>query len=145
MVQHEGDDMAAEREAWLQLTPEDALDPELPLCDPHHHLWDSPNNRYLLAELLQDTGSGHTVVSTVFVECASMYRQGGPEDMRSVGETEFVQGIAAQSASGPYGPTRVAAGMVSFADLSLGNAVALVLEAHLGETPRRAKSHSPAF
>ena len=80
---------------------------------------------------MRDTGAGHNIVRTVFVECQAMYRRDGPPEMRPVGETEFVQGIAAQSASGQYGPTAVAAGIVSFADLTLGDAVAPVLEAHM--------------
>ena len=90
---------------WLALTPEPTLEPEMPICDPHHHFWDTADVRYLLDDLLQDTGQGHNIVSTVFIECESMYRKAGPEEMRPVGETEFVQGIAAQSASGGYGPT----------------------------------------
>ena len=128
---------------WLALTTEETLEPDLPICDPHHHLWDTGyepaavfrreqvENRYLLDELLADISSGHNVVSTVFIECASMYRATGSADMRPVGETEFVNGIAAMSASGQYGPARVAAGIVGLADLSLGDAVAPVLEAHI--------------
>ena len=115
---------------------EDVLEPELPICDPHHHLWDHPGRRYLLDELLADTGSGHDVRATVFVECLSMYRAQGPAALRPVGETEFVNGIAAMSASGRYGPTRVAAGIVSFADLTLGEAVGAVLDAHRAASPR---------
>ena len=96
---------------WLAQVVEDIVEPGLPICDPHHHLWDHPDSRYLLDELLADTGSGHNVVSTVFVECASMYRAEGPEALRPVGETEFVNGIAAMSASGGYGPTRACAGI----------------------------------
>ncbi|MCX7063699.1 MAG: amidohydrolase family protein [Proteobacteria bacterium] len=75
---------------WLAQVNETVLDPDLPICDPHHHLWDHPGSRYLLDELLGDTGSGHNVVSTVFVECASMYRADGPDALKPVGETEFV-------------------------------------------------------
>lgn len=133
-------------EEWLAQVKEDAIEPERPICDPHHHLWDrrdvppartSVPNPYLLDQLLADTGSGHNVVSTVFVECASMYRADGPEAFRPVGETEFVQGVAAMSASGGFGPTRVAAGIVSFADLSLGDDIAPVLEAHIAASPNR--------
>ncbi len=124
-------------DAWHAQVQEEILDPDRPICDPHHHLWDHPGNRYLLDELLADIGSGHNVVSTVFVECMSMYRAGGPEAMRSVGETEFVNGIAAMSASGRYGPARVAAGIVGFADLSLGDDVVPVLEAHIAAAPAR--------
>ncbi len=123
--------MAAEREAWLALTTEVPIEPELPICDPHHHLWDHPDNRYLMEELLRDTGGGHNIVQTVFLECRSKYRQQGPEEMRPVGETEFVQGIATQGGSGQYGEIRVAAGIVGFADLTLGVAVKPVLEAHI--------------
>ena len=123
--------------SWLERTNETAIEPELPICDPHHHLWDHPKSRYLLDELLEDTGSGHDVRETVFLECSSMYRKDGPQEMKPVGETEFAQGIAAQSASGQYGPTIVAAGIVSFADLMLGSQVASVLEAHLAASPNR--------
>ena len=129
--------MPTDQDAWLNLTPEDALDPDLPICDPHHHLWDQPNNRYLLDELVQDTGSGHNIVQTVFVECMSMYRKDGPREMKPIGETEFVQGIAAQSASGGYGPMTACAGIVGLADLSLGAAVQPVLEAHIAASPNR--------
>jgi L-fuconolactonase len=125
---------------WLDQVEEAPLEPALPIIDPHHHLWDYPkvaNGRYLLDELLADIRSGHNVVATVFMECGSMYRAGGPASLRPVGETEFVQGIAAMSASGTYGATRVAAGIVSFADLSLGAAVREVLEAHVRASPNR--------
>ncbi len=128
--------MTTDRDAWLAQVKEDILEPELPICDPHHHLWDQPGRRYLIDELLADTGSGHTVTATVFVECMSMYRADGPEAMRPVGETEFVNGVAAMSASGRYGPTRVAAGIVSFADLTLGDEVGAVLDAHASASPR---------
>jgi predicted TIM-barrel fold metal-dependent hydrolase len=115
---------------------EEVLEPELPIVDPHHHLWDHPKNRYLLDELLADTGSGHHVTATVFVECMSMYRADGPDEMKPVGETEFVNGVAAMSASGRYGATRVAAAIVGFADLTLGERVGTVLDAHLAASPR---------
>ncbi len=125
------------RDAWLAQTTEPVLEPALPIIDPHHHLWDHPGSRYMLDEILRDTGSGHRVLATVFVECASMYRADGPEAIRPVGETEFVNGIAAQSASGQYGETRIAVGIVSFADLALGAAVEEVLQAHIAAAPAR--------
>src|SRR4029453_14253669 len=94
------------------LVTEEILEPQLPIVDPHHHLWDHPQSRYLLDELLADTGSGHHATPTVFVECMSMYRADGPDAMKPVGETEFVNGVAAMSASGRYGATRVAAAIV---------------------------------
>src|ERR671936_2597046 len=119
-------------EAWLaRQPPEPSLDPDLPIIDPHHHLWERPNHRYLLDDFLADVRTGHNLVATVFEECHSMYRASGPAELRSVGETEFVAGVAAMSASGLYGPTRVAAGIVGFAALTLGDRVEPVLEAHL--------------
>jgi len=124
---------------WLAQVEEDALEPDLPICDAHHHLWDYPESRYLLDEILVDLNSGHNIRSTVFVECGSMFRADGPEEMKTVGETEFVQGIAAMSGSGQYSPARVAAGIVGFANLHLGDGVSPVLEAHLAASPNRFK------
>ena len=121
--------MTAERDAWLELTVEEAVDPDLPICDPHHHLWDRPGDRYMIDEVTADFATGHNVVQTLFVEVDAMYRASGSQEMRSIGEVEFVRGIAAQSDSGAYGPTRVAAGIIGYADLNLGAAVAPVLEA----------------
>ncbi len=129
--------MASQREAWLALTVEDALEPGMPICDPHHHFWNRDGDRYLLEELTEDVGGGHNIAQTVFIECRSMYRAHGPEEMRSTGETEFVQGIAAQSASGQFGPTAVAAGIVSNANLMLGAVVEPVLEAHVAASNNR--------
>jgi predicted TIM-barrel fold metal-dependent hydrolase len=127
---------------WLALTPEPTLEPELPICDPHHHFWDRrterlPYQRYLLDELNADLKSGHNVRSTVFIEARSMYRADGPSEMRPVGEVEFVQGLAAASASGVYGPERAAAAIVGHANLNLGEQVAPVLEALQAASPNR--------
>ncbi len=119
------------RAEWLSLVQEEILDPDLPICDPHHHLWDHADDPYLLPQLLADIGSGHNVVSTVFVECGSMYRAEGPKHMACVGETEFVNGIAAMTASGRYGKLRACIGIVSLADLNLGSAVGEVLDEHM--------------
>ncbi|MEJ0015136.1 MAG: amidohydrolase family protein [Acetobacteraceae bacterium] len=123
----------ADLAAWLaKRPPETALEPELPIIDPHHHFWDVPNRgRYFLPELLADIGGGHNIVSTVFLECQAMYRKGGPREMAPVGEVEFVNGIAAMSASGTYGPCRVAEGIVGHADVMLGARVRDVLEAQI--------------
>ncbi|HEY1750076.1 MAG TPA: amidohydrolase family protein [Caulobacteraceae bacterium] len=110
--------------------PEPILEPELPICDPHHHLWDFPASRYLLPELLADLTSGHNVESTVFIECGSFYRAAGPEPLKYVGETEFVGGQAAMAASGRYGPVVACEGIVGRADLA-GPQVREVLESHV--------------
>ena len=122
----------AVRQNWLHKAPREAIiDPDLPIIDPHHHLWDRADWRYMLPDLLADIGSGHNVVGTVFVQCRAFHRADGPEAMRPVGETEFVNGVAAQSASGEYGPATICAGIVGHANLSLGARVREVLEAHI--------------
>ena len=126
--------MTTPLETWLELTIEDPIEPDMPILDPHHHFWEREGDTYLLDQLLGDTGAGHRVNQTVFVECHSMYRTDGPAEMRSVGEVEFVEGIAAANAlrqaqdDGGAG-TAVAAGIVGNADLMLGDAVQPVLEA----------------
>jgi len=138
-------------------TREPILEPDLPIVDPHHHLWVWPAAmlattpegrhgfekiirgapRYLLDELLADVTSGHRVLATVFLECGAMYRAAGPEALRCVGETEFVNGVAAMTASGLYGDIRACAGIVGHADLRRGAAVEEVLGAHIAAAPAR--------
>jgi len=125
------------RDDWLARRVEAILEPDLPIVDPHHHLWDRPDWRYMLDDLLADTNSGHNIVATVFVQCRAMHRSGGPAPMRPVGETEFVNGVAAMSASGGYGKTKICAGIAGHADLRLGAAVREVLEAHIRAAPDR--------
>jgi predicted TIM-barrel fold metal-dependent hydrolase len=119
--------------AWLAKRPaEPALEPDLPIIDPHHHFWDTPQRgHYLLPELLADLSGGHNIVSTVFLECRAMYRKDGPREMAALGEVEFVTGIAAMSASGTYGPCRVAEGIVGGGDLTVGARVRELLEAEI--------------
>jgi len=116
---------------WLDQVKEDVIEPERPICDPHHHLWDYPQSTYLLPELLGDLSSGHSIVSTVHVECGSMFRADGPAEMKTLGETEFVNGIASMAASGAYGDCRACSGIAGFADLMRGAEVGSVLDEHL--------------
>ena len=128
-------------------TPEAILEPDLAICDPHHHLWDFPQSRYLLTELLEDLNRGHAVESTVFVECGSFYRPKGPEPESYLGETEFVGGVAAMAASGRYGPQAACEGIVGRADCLQGASVAQVLEQHVDIGAGRFKGirHAAAF
>ena len=119
------------RADWLAGHREEALNPEQPVVDAHHHLYDRPALRYLLDEYRADLADGHDVRASVFVQARAMLRADGPEAFRAVGETEFVNGVAAMSASGLYGPSRLCAGIVGYADLTLGDAVRPVLEAHV--------------
>jgi L-fuconolactonase len=146
---------------WLARTPEQAIDPEQPIIDSHHHLWDwlprfeLPEEelskteagaqygysalplRYLGDELMDDVrGAGHNVINTVFIECMTMYRADGG-NMACVGETEFANGIAAIADSNLYGSdVRCCGAIVGFADLTLGAAVEPILLAHQTASPR---------
>ncbi|HVR91755.1 MAG TPA: amidohydrolase family protein [Novosphingobium sp.] len=134
---------------------EEILEPNLPIIDPHHHLWDlrplmgafpEPLHPFIAAvalspyytfnELHADVASGHNVVGTVFMECGAFYRAGASDALKVVGEVEYVNGVAAQSASGVYGSARLCAAIVGHADLTLGDGVRPVLEALKGVTPR---------
>ena len=118
-------------ERWLATLVEEAIEPERPIVDPHHHLWDR-QSRYLFDELLKDINTGHNILATVYLQCGSMYRADGDPAYASVGETEFVNGVAAMSASGGYGKLRACAGIVGHADLQRwAPPVEPVLEAHL--------------
>jgi L-fuconolactonase len=126
---------------------ETILEPDLPIIDPHHHVWArtlpplppgpvhpfieifARHPSYLLPEFLADLNSGHNVGSTVFIECGAFYKTDGPVHLRSVGEVEFVNGVAAMTASGMYGDVRVGAGIVGNADCTLGDGIKEVLEA----------------
>ena len=122
----------AVRPDWLAQHQEEIIEPGLPIVDAHHHLWDHPGNRYFLPDLLADLASGgHNIRATVAVECGAMLRQDGPAELRPIGETEFLNGAAAMSASGNYGEARACAAIVGHADLRLGDRVRPVLEAHI--------------
>lgn len=110
-------------------TAPEVIEPDLPIIDPHHHLWVHAGKRYLIEEIAADVASGHNVLATVYVECSAMYRRSGPPALRPVGEAEFVAGMAAMSESGQFGPARICAGFVGAADLTLGSAVDPVLDA----------------
>lgn len=115
---------------WHAAVQEEIVDPERPIIDPHHHLWETASiwGRYVLEDLWSDTESGHNIEKTVFIDCRSGYREDGPEHLRPVGETEFIAGVAAKSAKRKGAAT--IAGIVSHADLRLGDAVEEVLAAH---------------
>jgi L-fuconolactonase len=115
---------------WLAQVVEEIVDPQRPIVDPHHHLWERPGGRsYVLKDLWADTGSGHHIIKTVFIECHAGYRTEGPEHLRPLGETEFVAGIAAESAKGGKGRAEIGA-IVAHADLTLGDRLEEVLLGH---------------
>jgi L-fuconolactonase len=130
-------------EEWLSTNKEIALEPDLPICDPHHHLWDFNKTyieeTYLLPDILKDTNSGHNIVSTVFIECGAMYNPIHTLAEQVINETEFVNGIAAMSNSGLYGSTKIANGIVGSAPLLIGDSVATILDQQISVAPKRFK------
>ncbi len=129
--------MAASPGADGKTAVESPVGSDIPICDAHHHLWQRAGEHYLLEDLLGDIAGGHNVVATVAVECRAMYRMDGREELKPVGETEFLDGVANHAAREPRIGTAVAAAIVGFADLTLGDGVAPVLEAHLAASPGR--------
>jgi predicted TIM-barrel fold metal-dependent hydrolase len=122
---------AQPRADWLASYSEEIVDPARRIIDAHHHLWDRQGDRYMLDELTDDIASGHNIVATVYVDCRSMYRANGPEAFKPVGEVEFANGVAAQSASGGYGKCQINAAIVSHVNLQLGDDAKPVLEAQI--------------
>ncbi|MGY6551760.1 MAG: amidohydrolase family protein [Erythrobacter sp.] len=137
---------------------EEIIEPDLPIIDPHHHLWDlrpmlpmfpEPHHHFIAAlvdnahytfdQLNAHLSSGHNIVGTVFMECGAFYNGAYGDALKSVGEVEFVNGVAAQSASGLYGNTRACAAIIGHADLTLGAAAGEVLDALHAAAPRRFK------
>ena len=140
----------AVRPDWLDRHAEEILEPDLPIVDPHHHLWERADNPYMVAELLADMDAGqngcHNLVGTVFVQCYAFYDQAAPAEYQPVGETEVVNGIAALDAS--HDPPRgICAGIVGYANLALGAEVAPVLDAQRRAGGERFKGirHSSAW
>src|ERR1700724_918184 len=129
----------AVRQHWLDQRREAIIEPDLPIVDPHHHLVDRPETgRYLLPELLADTGSGHNITATVYLEWLSMYRADGRIALRPVGEVEFANGVAAIADSGTYGQTRVCAGIVGF------RGIRYISASHPDEAARGSSVNRPA-
>ena len=122
---------------WLATLQEEVLEPALPIIDPHHHLWVRSGYTYLMPELAADLESGHNIIATVFAECHSMYRKEGPKAERSLGETEFVRGQAAMSASGTFGRAGACDVMFGNVDLTLGSAVEPIIEQHIAASGGR--------
>ncbi len=128
--------ISSDLDRWLEQIKEDPIEPDLAICDAHHHLWDRPGNRYLIEDLAEDA-SGHNVVSTVFIECMARYSENGPEQMKPVGETAFIDALAEKFRSNGEQHMNCSAAIISYADLRLGEAVTPVLEAHRQASPSR--------
>jgi L-fuconolactonase len=118
-------------------TSVEIFEPDIPIVDSHHHLFDRPGRRYMLEDYLADASSGHNIVATVFVETQAMVRRDGPEVLRPLGEIEFANGVGAMSASGTYGATQVCAGIVGYADMTASEGIAELLDRSIAAAPDR--------
>ncbi|GAA6188374.1 amidohydrolase family protein [Litorivita sp. NS0012-18] len=116
------------RPEWLGKLREDILEPDLPIIDPHHHLWDRLGP-YFCDELLADLTSGHNVKASVFIQCRWAHKTDGPEHLRPVGETEFVVGVAEEAAA-KNPAINACGGIVAFADLTKPDLLDETIEAH---------------
>ncbi len=112
---------------WLNQVREEVIDPDREIVDPHHHLWHIDALPYDVDDLLRDTGAGHNVVQTLFMECGSSYREDGPEHLKCIGETEY---IAASARKTKEKGGAVIAGIIGHADLRADN-LDDVLDAHI--------------
>ena len=122
--------------SWLAQHVEEIIEPEIPIIDPHHHIWDQPGNAYSIDDLSADVSTGHNVIGTVFVQAHYGYRETGPEPLRCVGETEHIEEAANEALTKAW-KFNPCAGIVGFADLMLGERVHEVLDAHLIAAPHR--------
>jgi predicted TIM-barrel fold metal-dependent hydrolase len=120
---------------WLDLHAEEILDTHLPIVDAHHHLWNEPDNPYLLDDLMADVNTGHNIAATVYVQCHYNYRESGPLHLRPVGETEQIESVR-REARMRYAESRLCAGIVGFADLLATDVLDEVLEAHIAASPQ---------
>lgn len=132
-------------EDFLASRTEEAIEPDLPIIDPHHHLWDAPGLQpYLVPQLHEDTGGGHNVVATVFIDCMWDYRTDGPEELRSLGETERAAAAAREAAEA--GGAKIG-GIVSFVRMDLGAEAGPILDQHIaaGDGLFRGIRHATAY
>lgn len=121
----------------LEGRDEPILDPDIPIIDAHHHLFDKPALRYMLDDFLEDARAGHRIVASVYVETGSFHRADGPALLRPLGEVEFANGVGAMCDSGHYGDIRACAAIVGFADLRLGDQVGWLLDRAQATAPDR--------
>ncbi|QQF06295.1 amidohydrolase family protein (plasmid) [Sinorhizobium meliloti] len=116
---------------------EPIIEPELPIIDAHHHLFDRPGLRYMIDDYLADLRSGHRIVASVYVETMAFARTDGPEVLRPLGEIEFANGVGERCARGACGGSQVCAAIVGHADLRFGDRAAELLDAAMERSPER--------
>ena len=121
----------------LEGRDEKIVEPDLPIIDAHHHLYEKPGLRYMPEEYAEDAQAGHNIVASVLVEGGAFFRQSGPEVLRPLGEVEFANGVGAMADGGKYGGLRICAAIVGYADLRLGDSVGWLLDRAMAAAPDR--------
>ena len=133
------------KDDWLSKWNEIIIDPHIPIVDAHHHIWSRPSCVYGAEELTKDLISGHLITSTVFVQCREHYYQFGDEAFKPIRETEYIVQTANEAeeliknntAKNFNHKIKICEAIVGFADLTLGDRVAAVLEAHISASNHR--------
>lgn len=121
----------------LENRDEPILEPDLPIIDAHHHLFDKPALRYMLDDYLEDVRAGHRIVASVYVEASAFHRKDGPQVLKPLGEIEYANGVGAMCASGQYGDIRLCAAIVGYADLRQGDEIGWLLDRAMSAAPER--------
>ena len=120
------------RQEWLDQHIEDPISPNIPIIDPHHHLWDVGFGRYYIEELLEDiNSSGHNILSTVYIMSSSntkIYSKDGLEEFKPLNEIEFATSEGKRADLIPNNKVKVNASIVGSVDLTYGNKLQPVLE-----------------
>lgn len=116
---------------------ETIIDPDLPIIDAHHHLFDKAGLRYMEQEYLEDAKAGHNIRATVYVEGGTGFRESGPEVLKPLGEVEFANGVGAMADSGKLDGVRLCAAIVGYADFRLGETVGWLLDRSIAAAPDR--------
>lgn len=116
---------------------EKILEPDLPIIDAHHHLFEKPNLRYMAEEYAEDAQAGHNIVATVYIEGGTFFRQNGPEVLKPLGEVEFANGIGAMADGGKFDGLRLCAAIVGYADFRMGDGIGWLLDRCMAEAPDR--------
>lgn len=129
------------RKQWRDQVIEEALEPDLPIIDAHHHIWLTPPlepwEAYRADAVMADMeGCGHNIVATVYTDSHAHYRPSGPESMRVVGETEYADSVADAAQARGGAVAGLCAAIVTHADLLLGASVGDVLDAHIAASER---------
>ena len=128
---------------WLNQIVEEPIAPEMPIIDPHHHLWDVGFGRYYVEELLEDIKlSGHNIKATVYIMSSSntvIYSKDGPAEFSPLAEIEFATKEAKRSDLIIDNEVKVNSSIIGSLDLTFGKKLEPVIEKALDISEGRLK------